>query len=208
MPDRARQNRGRQTRTLILEAALGQFSQRGFEAVGLRDIADAVGVNHGLIRYHFGNKETLWRESAAFMFERLRTELDLDALPSELTARDRLERFARNYVHYCSRHPEHARFMVQESNRDSERMRWLVENLVKPAHARLLPLIEALIEQGDLPAIEPVQAIYLMSAMAQAPYLLRAELRYAYSIDALDDEAVAEHADAVVKFIFGTRAPA
>ncbi|WP_175912810.1 TetR family transcriptional regulator, partial [Burkholderia sp. BCC1640] len=53
----AQQERGEQTRSEILAIALEQFSTRGFDAVSVRDIADAAGVNHAMIRYYFANKE-------------------------------------------------------------------------------------------------------------------------------------------------------
>jgi AcrR family transcriptional regulator len=50
------------TRRLILEAAAGQFRQRGYAAVSLRDIAEAVGMKTGSLYYHFDSKESLVEE--------------------------------------------------------------------------------------------------------------------------------------------------
>ncbi len=44
------------SRTAILDAAEELFSQRGFGAVALREIARASGLNVGSLTYHFGDK--------------------------------------------------------------------------------------------------------------------------------------------------------
>ena len=50
------------TRRAILEAAAGLFRQKGYAAVSLRDIADAVGMKTGSLYYHFDSKESLVEE--------------------------------------------------------------------------------------------------------------------------------------------------
>ena len=49
-----------QTRQELLEAALTVFSQEGYEAARLEDIAQAAGVTRGAIYHHFGNKAGLF----------------------------------------------------------------------------------------------------------------------------------------------------
>lgn len=46
---------------LLFEAATRLFAQRGFYGVTLREIADEAGVHFTLIRYHYGDKEGLYR---------------------------------------------------------------------------------------------------------------------------------------------------
>ncbi|MBY5920136.1 TetR/AcrR family transcriptional regulator [Ferrimonas balearica] len=49
-----------QTKRSILCAAADLFSQKGFDKVSVREISEAAGVSHGLIRHHFGSKEQIW----------------------------------------------------------------------------------------------------------------------------------------------------
>ena len=44
----------------ILEAARGEFAQRGFPAARLQDIAERAGLTHPTLLYHFGSKERLY----------------------------------------------------------------------------------------------------------------------------------------------------
>jgi AcrR family transcriptional regulator len=47
------------TRTLILDAAAQLFSERGYAAVSMRDVAKAVGVTASNLYYHFQDKNEL-----------------------------------------------------------------------------------------------------------------------------------------------------
>jgi len=43
----------------LLDAATTRFAAHGPSAVSVRDVADAAGVNHGLVHRHFGSKRAL-----------------------------------------------------------------------------------------------------------------------------------------------------
>ena len=55
------QQRSERSRGLILEAALRLFSQRGYGATSIRDIAEAAGVSTGNVYHQFPDKETIFR---------------------------------------------------------------------------------------------------------------------------------------------------
>jgi len=55
-------------RSVIRDAALSLFGERGFEASSIGDIAAAAGVAKANVLYHFGSKEELWREAVDALF--------------------------------------------------------------------------------------------------------------------------------------------
>ena len=55
------------TKAVIMRAAISQFTRLGYEGASMRDIANAAGVNIGLIRYHFGHKADLYRDTLAYI---------------------------------------------------------------------------------------------------------------------------------------------
>ncbi|HWJ75834.1 MAG TPA: CerR family C-terminal domain-containing protein [Kaistia sp.] len=61
---RARQDRGTETRQRLIAAALDIFGRQGFQAASTRDIARSAGANLAAIVYHFGSKEGLHRAVA------------------------------------------------------------------------------------------------------------------------------------------------
>lgn len=199
-----------ETRARILKCALSAFAERGFEGASVRDIAAAAGVNHGLIKYHFKDKDHLWKAAVDFLFERLRREMEPGEGEETLTEGsplEQLEAWIRRYVHYCARHPEHARIMVQESIRDSDRLHWAVEKHIKPDHERFAPLNEVYIRKGIYPRV-PVHSIsYILVAAAQTIFMLGPEVQRVYGVDVTDPATIDAHADAIIKMLFHHEAP-
>ena len=66
---RAEQQRSIETRTQILNAAIAEFAERGFEGASIRAIADRLGLQHPIITYHYRSKDILWRAAAEHAFE-------------------------------------------------------------------------------------------------------------------------------------------
>ena len=62
------------TRERIRDAAIASFAERGFDGVGLRDIAQRAGVSAALIVHHFGSKEGLREACDAHVVESLVTD--------------------------------------------------------------------------------------------------------------------------------------
>lgn len=57
------------TKAQIMRAAIREFTATGYRGVALRDIAQAAGVTMGVIRYHFGSKADLYRDTLAYLSE-------------------------------------------------------------------------------------------------------------------------------------------
>ena len=53
-------------RERLIQAALRLFSERGFDGTGIRDLAEAAGVNVAAVNYHFGSKENLRLETLRY----------------------------------------------------------------------------------------------------------------------------------------------
>ncbi len=63
------------TRQRLLRTALVEFGRHDFDAVGIRQIADAAGVNIAAVSYHFGGKQDLYLETAAYLADLMHQEL-------------------------------------------------------------------------------------------------------------------------------------
>ena len=69
-------DRGDQTRSALVQAALAAFSEKGFHGVSTREIAGTAQVNQALIGYHFGNKEGLYLAVFAYLCEQIQSRVD------------------------------------------------------------------------------------------------------------------------------------
>lgn len=198
------QARAFEKKALILQHALEFFAAHGFDGANVRDIARAAGTTHSMITYHFGTKEELWQEAVSHMFNRLNTEIQLDeAATQNLSEVERYRCLIRNYVRYCARHPEHFRITIAETIRGGERLKWMVEKYVKEGQRSHIVMAERLMEAGILRRMPIVSFIYCFVGMAQLPFVLAKEARFAFDCDTLTEDFVNRHAEAVMSFLIG-----
>ncbi|WP_262284292.1 TetR/AcrR family transcriptional regulator [Micromonospora sp. MA102] len=76
-PGRPRRGDERPTRELVLAAATALFAERGFDAVGLRDVAAAAGVDVATVAHHTGTKAELYDACFARVFAAEREVLEV-----------------------------------------------------------------------------------------------------------------------------------
>lgn len=64
----------RKTKERLLDAAERLFGEHGYDAVGMRMLADEAGVNLGAATYHFGSKDALYIETFLRRFRAMNAE--------------------------------------------------------------------------------------------------------------------------------------
>ena len=91
-------------RAKILDCAVRLFSERGYDAVGVQEIAEAAGIKKPTLYHYFGSKEgllrTLLNEGFAPLFERLEgaSEYHRDVITT-------LQQIATVYFDFAREHP-------------------------------------------------------------------------------------------------------
>jgi AcrR family transcriptional regulator len=196
---------GIDTRERILQAALGAFSENGFEGAKTREIAARAGVPLGLLQYHFGGKLELWRAAVDRSLGELREGLDAvlaGAPPAD--ERESLRLLIREHVHFVARNPAFVRLMHDEGKRRGPRMRWMVDRHVKPVYEALVPLIERAQQKGVLPAgIAPFHFVYILAGAAGVIFHQAEECKRLSGADPADPAVVDAHARAVEYLFLG-----
>ena len=201
---RAEQQRAVNTRRAILDAALAEFAEKGFEAASIRVIADRTGLQHPLVTYHFRNKDILWRSTAEYAFDQIREEWDkLDETHVGMSPLDRLRAEYRTLFKYTVAFPEFHRFMRQECNTNNPRLKWVAKTVVMPLIDRLLPQIAALQQEGLLPEMEPILFHYMMVSLTAMLSEFGPEMRVTSRLAADNSRAIATYWRAVEKMVFG-----
>lgn len=186
------------TRDRILENAVSQFARQGFDGASLRNIADAAGVQHGMVRYIFGTKRQLWRDAISFLYARMDAEWSFASAGIPHEPRAAFTYFVHWYVGYGARHPEHAQMMMQQSVLGGEDLEWAVMTFIRERHERHLPALRALKSSGALPAVDETALLLMLASACQMPFVLAPEIQMARGVDLLDPDEVARYAEAVV----------
>ncbi len=177
-----------QTRTRIVEAAIGAFAEHGYEGAATRDIAARADTSQGLVSYHFESKAELWRAAADHLFGDVAATLDLPEgarTPASEAARDAI----RAFVRLNARRPELFHFMVDAGRHDDDRMRYLVETHLPERFTNVAGLARG--------GSDPAHLYYALAGAASLLFAVAPECRLLTGVDATADEVVDRHADFV-----------
>lgn len=188
------------TRARLVAAAVKVFAKRGFHGATTREIAKRAGTTQGLLTYHFGSKEMLWRAAADRIFSTLRTRLaERLAPPAPADHRERARQAIQEYVRFSAEHPELFRFMVEEGRSGDRRMRWLVDTHLRPLYEEFVKPGASLVEGVD--AVLLPHLYYAMAGAGSLIFAVAPECRLLTGLDPEADEAVERHATLVARLL-------
>jgi TetR/AcrR family transcriptional regulator len=162
-PNRPQTDRADQTRTRILDAAIGQFSENGLAGARTEEIAAAAGVNKALLYYYFRGKDALYLEALETVAERV-VASSLAVLSGRCSAGERLVRFALN--HFDRIHSQRAfqSLMQQELMRlrqgEENALTPLVEKVFRPMMNRFTELLTEGMRTRELIRVDEWQMMY------------------------------------------------
>lgn len=124
------------TRTRVLDAAIGLFGTRGYEATSLDQVAEASGVRKQTVLYHFGDKEGLLNAVIDRSGADLAAALERGLSRPGLEGWDRIEAVVRATFRLAAQRPA-LLGLVRE-----------VSRLGGPAAARLTAALEPLVHRA------------------------------------------------------------
>lgn len=196
------QERTELTRAKIMDAATRIFSEQGFEGVSVRDIENAAGVHRGLLAYHFGDKDNLWKSVVDATFNLMKQELEQRReILADLVGRERLALLIRFHVRFYARHPELSRLMSQEARQDSWRIRYLVDKHIRP-NSRVLQ--KTVSEHLGLDKQAFVHWYYIMVSASATIFSFAPECELLFGVDPHRDSVVEAHAEMLVSMLLGS----
>jgi AcrR family transcriptional regulator len=150
-PGEGRAAKAAARREAILDAALDEFSARGFAAARLDDVARRAGVAKGTIYLYFADKEALFQELIRFQLNPVIGTFEV-ALASDLPLRAIIDRAVELFVReiYGTHRKEVIRLIISEGPRFPA----LAEFYYREVLARILPALRArltrALERGEI----------------------------------------------------------
>lgn len=196
---RREQQRALDTKQAILNAALREFADKGFDGASTREIAERAGVHHRLIGHHFSSKDNLWQVTAEYVFGAYAMQLreryrGLNGVDEPVLLRLML----REFILFSAKVPQLHRFMVQANEGDRSRLDWLVTNFLAPGIALELRMLRKAQQLGLLRSGDVLHLRYLFIGAATSVFTLAAEYRQVAKQDPFDEKFLDKHIDTVL----------
>lgn len=144
----------------IAAAALELFTEKGFAATRMDDIAARAGVSKGTIYLYFENKEALFKAAVeATMTPALEAAEALVAADGK-SAAEMLRCFVFGWWEMVGSTTLGGvpKLLVAESQNFPELARWFHENMISRAHRAVVRIVEHGVARGEFRATEPLTA--------------------------------------------------
>lgn len=149
----------------ILAAAEQEFVLHGFKGTSMQSVADRAGVPKANVHYYFGNKATLYR---ALLEHIVGAWLNIfDEITPDSDPRDVLEHFIRTKVRMSFTHPNASRIFAMEVIQGAPFLKDYLSGYLRNWVQEKSAIMNAWIEQGKMPAIDPVQLIFMIWSSTQ-----------------------------------------
>ncbi|MBN1415355.1 MAG: TetR/AcrR family transcriptional regulator [Bacteroidales bacterium] len=118
----------RQTEEKIFEAATEVFIEKGMDGARMQDIADHAGINKSLLHYYYRTKNRLFNAVfemiAGQMFKKFAPVFD-----ANLSLEEKIRFFFREHISFLQKNPRLAPFVLNEINRNPERVRKFIQGI-------------------------------------------------------------------------------
>jgi AcrR family transcriptional regulator len=152
-PARTRKERASERREAILAAALDEFSESGFAAARLDDVAKRAHVAKGTIYLHFRDKETLFEEIVRTMLLPVVGSIEalqLADLPVQTLAERIVDLFLREI--YETRRRDVIRLVITEARRFPKLGEFYYREVLSRMLAAMRGLLRRAAARGEAPA--------------------------------------------------------
>lgn len=197
-------------RERLLDAALIEFGDKGYDGASTHAIARRIGAHQPQINYHFASKTALWTAAVDHLFAELGRAMAGVAIrpsaePAAIAAA--VAEMIRRFVRFAARRPELNQIMVHEATAESPRLRWMAERHVQPLYDAVRPLWRRLRAAGIAAPIDDRLFHYVLVGAASLVYVNAPEARLLTGIEPTEARWVERHADGLVAMLLPNAAP-
>ncbi len=197
------------TRRALLDAAIGEFAEKGLAGARVDEIAARAEVNKQLVYHHFGTKEDLYAVALEAVYAAIREEeqaLHLGGLPP----REAMERLVGFSFDYLSAHPEFVALLNDENGHGGRHVRESAR--LRAMHSPLVGMVEETLARGAREGIfrADLDAVDLYITVAGISYFFFSNNRTLSAVFGrrLDTRpSLARHRAHVIRFVLAALRP-
>lgn len=200
---RSEQQRSIDSRNAILEAALAEFADKGYDAASIRSIGERADLHFTLVTYHFKNKRKLWEAVISHFFEEVNERWQLQM--AEIQSDDPLERLRhqyRSFLEFSVKYPNFHKALLQENRANNPRLEWVVRFFVKPIMDATIPNIVKAQKRGDLIECDHILLYYLLLGACATLSGAGGEIMLLTDLDLNSDAVIDEYWSMIEALIF------
>lgn len=148
-----REARSAERRTIILNAALDEFAERGFESARLDDVARRAGIAKGTIYLYFRDKETLFQELLREMLTPIVGGFETLG-QADIPAKQLAEHMRDVFVHevFETRRKDVIRLMIAEGRRFPKLAEFYYREVLSRIFEALKAILKRAAARGEVPA--------------------------------------------------------
>lgn len=161
----------------ILEAATNLFARDNFDAVSIKQIAAASGVNSALISYYFGGKKNLYQEvlvTHAKSFISFQDNIRMQ----NISALAKLRAYVDTIAKIQAEHPFHIHLIFRELLMPNPNFDGFVKNYLYRAHKFMAELVEEAIAAGEINTqMQPTHVAFTLESMILFFFLMRTHVK-------------------------------
>lgn len=157
----------------ILEAATDLFSRDNFDAVSIKQIAAASGVNSALISYYFGGKKNLYQE---VLLTHVKTFISFqDKIRAQnISPLAKLRLYVDTIAKIQSEHPYHIHLIFRELLMPNPTFEGFVKNYLYRPHQFMAELVEEAIAAGEINTkMQPTHVAFNLESIILFFFLMR-----------------------------------
>jgi len=144
-----REKKKKQTKRAILEAAITLFSENGFEATSIEQIAKAAGVGKGTVYGYFQTKREIIKGFCEYELEQIHEELIRRANP-DASLLDQMVTIYMTEFNHVTRNREFGRLYMREAIFPNDEDINADHDLNDKYFQMLFPILERAQERGEL----------------------------------------------------------
>ena len=174
---RAKQQRAVDTQRSILDAAIKEFAEHGYAGASTRTVSRVAGIQHGLIAYHFGGKEGLWRAVIRDLVSGYKERFDAHLREyADADAVTKLRVLQEDMADFSASRMDFHRIMAHLGRAKSPQLKWMVEEYLREVYDTRADLIRQAQENGRYVAGDPYQLQYIFLGALMMTFLLAPEV--------------------------------
>ena len=198
------QQRSEDTRERILAAAIREFAAGGFDGVSTRMVAEAAGVRHALVTYHFQGKDGLWRaaldRTVLSFVERQRIRCDgLRGVDDAVKLRLLLE----DFVRYSAENTDLHRLMTHTASGTSPHLEEMVTDYLRDYFGMIAGLIGSAQRSGAFVQGDPNHLHYIFIGATTRIFMQSPEVEKIIGCSPLSEGFVEKHVSQCLALFFG-----